>query len=418
VRVKKLPKKMTNLITVVVVLAVVAGGVAFFLLSGGSTRSVTAQFTSAVGVYTGTPVEILGIEVGEVTGVKPNGGTVTVTMNYDSKYKLPKNAISVIVANSLVSDRYIQLAPAYSGKGPTLADDATIPQSRTAAPAELDDIYAALNKLSVALGPKGANKNGSLREFVNVSAANLRGNGAALGNTITKLSQAAKTLADGRSDLFGTVKNLQAFTKALSDSDSAVRHFNTQLAQVAGDLANERTDLGDALHNLGNALNSVASFVNDNASKAHTDIVGLKNLTGILVKEQASLNETLAVAPAALANIVHAYQPDLGVIATRSNLDSLADPATLCALIDPALIPGVPDTIKSPLGAITAPLKKTCTQVLSKIPLTDLLSELGLSSGLSGGALGGAINGLVGGLAGGAGGTPGGGLGGIITGGS
>ena len=53
--------------------------------------------------------------------------TVDVSMEYDSKYKLPKNAIAVIVANSLVSDRFIQLAPAYNGAAATLADDATIP---------------------------------------------------------------------------------------------------------------------------------------------------------------------------------------------------------------------------------------------------------------------------------------------------
>ena len=63
----------------------------------------------------------------------------------------------------------------------------------------------------------------------------------------------------------------------------------------------------------------MATFVKDNASKVHTDLDGLKDVTGILVKEKSSLNETLAVAPVALANIVHAYQDDLGVIGTRSN---------------------------------------------------------------------------------------------------
>lgn len=415
---KKLPKKVTNIVSLAVVLAVVVGAGLYFILGGASTKKLTAQFSSAVGVYPGTPVKILGIDVGEVTGVKPNGATVTVAMEYDGKYKLPKNAISVIVANSLVSDRFIQLAPAYGGSGPTLPDDAKLPVSRTASPAELDDIYSALNKLNVALGPKGANKNGSLRELVNVTAANLQGNGAALGTSITKLSAAARTLALGRGDLFGTVKNLQAFTKALSDSDTAVRHFNNQLAQVAGDLANERADLGAALHNLGNALNQVASFVKTNASKAKTDITGLKTLTGELVKQQGSLNETLAVAPIALVNLVHLYQPDLGVLPSRSNLSSLTDPATVCALLDPSLIAGVPDTVKSPLGKLTGPLKTTCTSVLSKIPVSKLLGQLGLPGDLTGGDLGTAVGGLVGGLAGGGGGGPGGGLGGIITGGS
>jgi phospholipid/cholesterol/gamma-HCH transport system substrate-binding protein len=412
----KLPKKVTNIITIAVVLAVVAGGALYFLLSGKSMKSVTAQFSSAVGVYPGTPVKILGISVGEVTGVHPHGAYVNVSLDYDSKYKLPKNAIAVIVANSIVSDRYIQLAPVYKG-GPTLASDATIPVSRTAAPAELDDIYGALNKLSVALGPNGANKNGALSDLVTVGAANLKGNGAALGNSISKLSDAARTLANGRGDLFGTVKNLQAFTKALSDSDAQVRHFNSQLATVAGQLAGERQDLGTALHDLGIALNQVAGFVNDNAAKLHTDLGGLRTLTNILVKEKASLNETLAVGPVALANIVHVYQPDIGALGTRSNLDSLADPATLCALIDPTLIPGVPASVKSALGGATGQLKKTCSQVLKKIPLGDLLGQLGLPKGLKGGNVGKAINGLVGGLTGGGSGGSGGGLGGIITGG-
>ncbi len=412
----KLPKKVTNLITILVVLAVVGGGVAYFLLSGAATKSVTAQFSSAVGVYSGTPVKILGIDVGEVTGVHPNGATVTVQMTYDSKYKLPSNAISVIVANSLVSDRYIQLAPAYDGSGPVLANNATIPVSRTAAPAELDDIYAALNKLSVALGPNGANKGGALSDLVKVGAANLQGNGAALGTTISKLAAAAKTLADGRGNLFGTVKNLQAFTKALSDSDSEVRHFNEQLATVAGQLASERQDLGSALHNLGIALNQVAGFVNTNANKLHTDIGGLKTLTGVLVKEQASLNETLAVGPVALANIVHVYQPDLGALGTRSNLDSLADPATLCALIDPSLIPGLPAPVKKAAGGVTGQLKKTCKQVLKKIPLADLLGQLGLPKNLTPKDVEKAVKHLVGGIPGVPGGS-GGGIGGIITGG-
>lgn len=406
----KLPARLTNLVTLVIVAAVVAGGAAFYLLGGSGSRRVTAQFSSAVGIYTGTPVRILGIAVGKVTSVKPDGATVTVGMEYDAKYHVPRDAIAVIVANSLVSDRYIQLAPAYGGSGPVLADGATIPESRTAAPAELDDIYSALNKLSVSLGPKGANKNGALRNLVNVSEANLKGNGAALGNSITKLSQAAQTLANGRGDLFATVKNLQAFTKALSDSDAAVRHFNNQLAQVAGDLASERSDLGAALHNLAGAINQVATFVRTNATKVRTDVTGLKNLTGILVHEQAALNESLAVAPSALSNVVHAYQPDLGVLATRSNLSSLLDPASLCAIMDPSLIPGVPTSVTSPLGPLTGALKTTCAAILGKIPLARLLGQLGLPADLSGGQLGSALSNLVGGLVGG-------GLGGIITGG-
>jgi phospholipid/cholesterol/gamma-HCH transport system substrate-binding protein len=326
----KLSANVTRLVVGLVVAAIVAGGAYYVFFRGPSTKKVTAQFVSAVGIYTGTPVRILGVNVGTVTGVHPEGNFVRVTMRYDSKYKLAPNAAAVEVANSLVSDRYIQLTPLYSAArdhGKFLESGAVIDVHHTSGPAELDDIYGALNKLSVALGPKGANrggaKSGALSTLLKVAAANLKGNGAALGNSISKLADAAQTLADQRTDLFGTVQNLQKFTKTLQASDGQIRLFNAQLAQVASDLASERTDLGAALKDLGVALDQVNTFVTHNAGKFHKDVVGLEDLTNVLVKEKSSINETLAVAPITLANIVHAYQPDIGAIATRSNLASL-----------------------------------------------------------------------------------------------
>lgn len=384
----KLPGNVTRVIGAVVVLAIVVGAGWFFFFAGDSTKKVTANFSSGVGVYPGTPVKILGIEVGSVTKVTPNGDSVKIAMKYDDKYKVPDGAISVVVANSLVSDRYIQLAPAYTGKGPTLKDGANIPLSRTASPSELDDIYGALNELSVALGPNGANKNGSLSTLVNIAAANLQGNGAAFGNSITQLSKAAATLSNGREDLFGTVRNLEVFTKALSASDVQVRHFEEQLAQVAGDLADERADLGAALHNLTGALHDVAVFVKTNASKVHTDIVGLKDITNILVKQKAALNETLAVGPVALANIVHAYQESQGTLGTRSNLGNLLDPASICEALNSVALKTLPGGLgdllggaSTLLGPLTKQIATNCTAILKqanakKAPNTPGLDQL------------------------------------------
>ena len=54
------------------------GGVYYIFFSGSGTKKVTARFTAAVGVYPGTPVRILGVNVGEVTDVKPTGDYVKV----------------------------------------------------------------------------------------------------------------------------------------------------------------------------------------------------------------------------------------------------------------------------------------------------------------------------------------------------
>ncbi|HEX7744015.1 MAG TPA: MlaD family protein, partial [Micromonosporaceae bacterium] len=75
-------------------------------------RRVVAHFTKAVGVYPGSDVRVLGVRVGEVSSVTPQGRTVRVEMRYDPEVDVPADAQALIVPPSVVSDRYVQLAPA------------------------------------------------------------------------------------------------------------------------------------------------------------------------------------------------------------------------------------------------------------------------------------------------------------------
>ena len=68
-------------------------------------------------------MRILGIDVGEVTEVVPEGGRVRVEMEIQDDYDVPADAIAVVLAPSLVSDRYVQFAPVYDG-GPAMEDGA------------------------------------------------------------------------------------------------------------------------------------------------------------------------------------------------------------------------------------------------------------------------------------------------------
>ncbi len=336
VQLKAMSSTATRWLVIAVIAAVVVTGAVLYF-APSPTKTVTAEFDSAVGLYPGSDVKVLGIKVGTISKVKPQGTTVKVWMKYEKKIKIPSNAVAVVVAPSLVSDRFIQFAPAYT-KGAVLANKANIDPTRTAVPVELDDIYAALNKLNVALGPEGSNKNGALTDLINTGAANLDGNGEALGNSIDALSKAAKTLADGKEDLFGTVKNLQVFTQALASSDAQVRRFNEQFALIAQQLANERQSLGMALKNLAQALNDVAAFVKKNKTSLHTTITSLEDVTGVLVKQKGALEEILAVAPTALSNLGHAYNDygskPAGTLDVRANFSDLADPAYICGLLD------------------------------------------------------------------------------------
>jgi virulence factor Mce-like protein len=324
----------------------------------GSFR-VTAYFDQAVGLYAGSDVRVLGLPIGTIKKVVPQGDRVRVDMEIDDTYKVPADAKAVILAPSLVSDRYVQFAPAYD-KGPTMKDGAVVSLKDTATPVELDAVYSALDELGRTLGPNGANKDGALSDLVDVGAANLKGNGEQLNQTLTGFSQAVKTLADNRNDLFASLDNLQTFTSALAQIDAQVGQFNQNLAAVAAQLADERTALAQAIKLLNSALADVATFIQQNTALLTTNVDRLADVTLSLVQQRDALAQVLEVAPAALGNLAHAYNPDFGTLDTRDNsLGSTNAEVVVCQILQ--------QTGRLQLGGVNL---SDLTQLLS-LPHTD-----------------------------------------------
>jgi phospholipid/cholesterol/gamma-HCH transport system substrate-binding protein len=332
--------------------------------------SATAYFPRAVSIYPGSDVRILGIRVGEIESVTPAGRSVRVKFWWEAKHKVPANAKAVIASPSIVADRYLQLTPAYS-KGDVMADGAEIPLERTAVPLELDQIYQSLNDLSVALGPKGANDQGALSRLLDVSAANLNGQGRKLNQTITDVSTLTQTLAGNSKGLFSTVRQLQTFVSALAANDTLVRQFNMNFSAVSTTLAGERKDLSAALSTLATALGEVASFVKDNRALLKTTISGATDISQILVKEKTALAEIIDTAPLGLGNLARVYNPQFGTLDQRVNLAQLDDPATfICSLLLQA---------NKPISTCSA--LKPIFDALPKLPLLSSITGSGGPAG-------------------------------------
>lgn len=330
----RLGRDLARGVAIAVVLALVIAFFLWWVLVEGNQRRYSAVFTGVVGLYEDNDVRILGVKVGHVDKVTPDGDTVRVDMLVDRTVRLPSDAKAVIVAPSLVSDRYVQFTPVYTG-GTTLAEGTTLPKERTATPLEVDDLYASLNRVSVTLGPNGVNKDGALADLLNTLARNLDGNGEAMNQTITQLSQAAKTLTGSDDDLFATIDNLQKFTSALAANDTAVDEFSEQAADATKFLADERGDLAEAVRQLGIALGAVQQFINDNRAHLKTNVDKLATITQVLVDQRAALAETLDVAPVALSNIINSYNGSSGTLDARADLNELAQPpiVTVCNLV-------------------------------------------------------------------------------------
>lgn len=364
--------RLTQAVAVVGVLALaVTFGVWWLLRDDG--RTVTGYFTNASAVFEGNEVRVLGVPVGRITSVEPAGQVVRVEMVVEDSVPVPADANAVVVSPSLVTGRYVQLTPPYTG-GPRMADGAEVPLQRTAVPLGVDDLTRTVTELSTVLGPDGVNRDGSLSDLLDVAAQNLDGNGQAVNDTIGDLARVSDTLAGSREDLFGTVTELQSFVSTVEANDAQVAELNRRLADVSGFLAGERDDLGAALRELSFALGDVAAFVQDNRAVLRSDVDRLTEVTQVLVQQRDALADIADVAPPALGNLANAYNASSGTLDTRSNLQDLTLPplVTVCKEVRRGTPEGLPPT----LAELCDALEPAITGAAPVPPLADVITML------------------------------------------
>ncbi|MFJ7218284.1 MCE family protein [Amycolatopsis sp. NPDC098790] len=311
-----------------VVTALVVVAALWWIFSGTGLDRATVLFSRAVGVYSGSDVRLLGVRIGQVESVTPRGEQVEVTLTYDGSAPIAADTDVVVIAPSVVADRYVQFSKPARG-GPRLVNGTTIGVDRSATPVELDELYASLDSLTKALGPDGANKNGALSDLLTTGANNLRGNGTAFHDSVKQLSELARTLAGNSGDLFTTVRELQRFTSMLADNDDQVTKVNEQLSSVSQTLSANRDELASALRSLGTALGDIQGFLKDNRALIKSNVDKLAVTTQTLVDQRASLAETLETAPLAAANLLQTIDPATRALQSRTDLlDYLPLPVT------------------------------------------------------------------------------------------
>ncbi|MFE4450697.1 MCE family protein [Streptomyces sp. NPDC056796] len=306
-------------------LAVVAVAVGSGVIASDQegTATITAYFDQATGVYPGSDLRILGVKVGTVESVKPRGQEVRITLRLDKGVEVPADVHAVVVAPSLVADRYVQLAPAYTG-GARLESGAVLPAANNATPVEVDQLYESITEISKALGPDGANADGALSGLLETGSANLKGNGEAIGDSIEQFGKATKTLDRSSGNLFDTLSYLQTFTTMLKEKDGDVRSAEQQLNSVTGFLAEDKENLSAALRELGTALGQVKTFIEKNRGALKKNVDLLVPLTQTLVDQRASLAESLDTLPLAAGNVLNAYDPANRTLDGRTDLNELS----------------------------------------------------------------------------------------------
>jgi phospholipid/cholesterol/gamma-HCH transport system substrate-binding protein len=339
---------------VAVVLAVVLLGGAAVVIKQTffRPRSITAFFTTATAIYPGDEVRIAGVKVGSIGSIDPVGTQAKMTMHIDHGIRVPADAKAVIVAQNLVSARYVQLTPAYES-GPAMADGAVIPLERTAVPVEWNEVKEQLMRLATELGPSNGMSTGSVGRFIDSTANALDGNGDKLRQTLAQLSGVGRVLGEGSANIADTITNLQTFVTALRDSNAQIMQFQDRFATLTSVVDDSRSDLDAALKNLADVVGDTTRFIQGTRDKTAEQIQRLADVTQNLADHRLDLENVLHIAPHSIENAYNMFDPRTGAASGVFVLSNMANPVWfLCGMV-------------GALGNVTAPESaKLCEQYL------------------------------------------------------
>ncbi len=311
------------------------------LPGGGGKMEVTAYFEDSAGLFVGNDVGILGVVVGKITAIEPEGDRVKVTMQIDDKYDVPADVGAVVVARSVATDRYVELTPVYK-KGPKLEDGAEIALDRTRTPVDFDQVLASLNEFATGIaGSKKATK--AIERFIDEGADALKGNGPLINQTVHALQEGVNGLHSQRDNVASTLRSLDVLLAAVSTNEGTVRSFIHQVTDAADLLADERENFRTALRSLDDAVTIVAKFAVDNRDQIVEALNGSTRLMKTVLAKQRSLTEILRVMPLALQNLQRARDGDrinvifdpLVLVPLGGILQDICDqlPPAICELI-------------------------------------------------------------------------------------
>ncbi|GAB2983539.1 MCE family protein [Nocardioides montaniterrae] len=269
---------------------------------------VRADFIDTTGLYVGNEVTYLGVHIGRVVEVEPHGASMTVVMHLDPGTQLPRDAGAEILQSSLVTDRYVEIGPAYTG-GPTLADGAHIAASHTRSPAGVDEIASSIDRLVKAVdGSLGGGPGGSgVARMLAATARTLRGNGGALRDALSGGQGALEVLTSKRDALNRVSHDLLALVNVLDRRDARIRTFTRQSDATLGVLSAQRGEIVSTIRALSQLTRLAGGFLRRNGDVLGADLKGIDQLVSLVHANQASLGEAWDVMPAGAQNMVRAY---------------------------------------------------------------------------------------------------------------
>jgi len=217
----------------------------------GSRSGYQAQLNDVTGLTTGEAVDVAGVPVGQVTAIALRRGHAVVTLDVNSTVTLRSGTDVGLRWKNVIGQKVLYLYPSRTGN--MLAPGATIPLSHDVSDASVDALLNSLGPFLQSINPQEANTfvenvSGALEKDTaevdqlidnGATVARTVGNlNAEVGTVIDSLDRVLTAIASRGGDLTTLVSNLQSVAQSLATHNSVLEDVVNNLSSVSSDLAN------------------------------------------------------------------------------------------------------------------------------------------------------------------------------------
>lgn len=283
--------------------------------------TMTAVFTDSAGLRRGDAVRVAGIDVGEVTGVRPDFelGQVVVTFEVDRGVELGPDTRADIALATLLGGLYLRLEnppgpieqPYYS----TLPEEARrIPLSRTGVPATVNDVLDDATRAVDALDVENVETLlGQLGDLTLDS-------GEDIGALAANLAAVAGALTERRAQIDALIADTERVTSLLAAKDEVLGALVDQASQLLGRLSARRDQLQVVLGAGSEVVVALSGLIEAHRTSLEAVLDDLHATFAVTDAHLPDLNRTLALVGPTFEGIGRATQQGAWLDAVASGL--------------------------------------------------------------------------------------------------
>lgn len=255
-----------------------------------SSTEITVEFPRTVGLYPQSRVLVQGIEAGRVSDIEPAVDRVRVKLKVRDVALAP-GAVATLRLRSLIGERYVELAPVWSGKGPRLESGAVIPLERTQVPAEVSELFDEGARISEAVDAE------ALRSVVASMAQMLGGNQEAVAGITTGLASVGETLSNRAAEMDAGLANLQRVVSTLAAKDDEITRILKSSTAVSQALLAQEGAFDGAITGLDQLLGELTEITSREKNKLVEAFDYLDRIGRLLVEHEAGWQRIIDLGP-------------------------------------------------------------------------------------------------------------------------